>query len=120
MQIDVSSLTFPKKSHRKVITFPNESTLLSEFLGIVIGDGGINNGWQVVISLNALKDASYAEYVSQVIKKLFNLTPAIRKRPNQNTLVVVATSTSLVDFLISKGAVRGNKIAQQITAPQWI
>lgn len=118
--MDASLLQFPNKSHRKIINIPSESFALAEFLGIVLGDGGINNDWQLVISLNSVLDADYSIYIADLIKKLFNITPTVRKRPNQNTLVIVSSSTSLIDFLVSKGAVRGNKILQKIDIPLWI
>lgn len=93
---------------------------MAELIGIVFGDGGINNDWQLVISLNSQTDVEFAKYVSELIKELFEIEVAIRKRPNQNTLVVVASSTNLVDFLVTKGAVRGNKISQNINIPKWI
>ncbi len=89
-------------------------------MGIVFGDGGINNNWQVVFSVNSELDLEYSKYISDLIKKLFSLDVAIRKRPGENTLVVVASSTSLVEFLISKGAVRGNKILNRQHLPKWI
>ena len=35
-------------------------------------------------------------------------------------MVVVCSSTTIVDFLVSKGIVRGNKINQRINIPNWI
>lgn len=113
-------LNYPKKSHRKIINIPLECSELSEFLGIEFGDGGIGNPWQVVISLNSEADSQYADYVAKLGQKLFHIEPKIRKRPNQNTLVVVFSSTSLVDFLMQKGAVKGNKILQKINIPSWV
>lgn len=114
------SLKYPKKSHRKVINFPSKSIELAEFLGIEFGDGGIGNPWQVVISLNSISDRKYADYIVNLGLKLFAIRPALRKRPNQNTLVLVYSSTHLVDFIVNMGAVRGNKILQQIDVPSWI
>lgn len=114
------TLKFPKKSHRKKIKIPRNSKDLAEFMGIEFGDGGINNGWQVVISLNSIKDKEYANYIVRLTKKLFNIEAKTRKRPNQNTLVVVISSTNLVEFLMKKGAVKGHKIIQQINTPYWI
>ncbi len=116
----VSALKYPHKSHRKLIVLPDESEDLAELMGIIFGDGGINNPWQLVISLNSIKDIVYSNYIINLLTKLFNIQTASRKRPNQNTLVLVCSSISLVDFLISKGAVRGNKIAQKINIPFWI
>lgn len=118
--MDFSTLKFPNKSHRKHIKIPLESGNLAELMGIAFGDGGINNLWQLVISLNSKSDLDYSKYVRKLIEKLFKIDVAVRKRPNQNTLVLVCSSSDLVDFLVEKGAVRGNKVAQQIDIPKWI
>lgn len=118
--MEVALLKYPKKSHRKIIRIPSESKQLAELIGIIAEDGGINNDWQLVISLNSIKDVAYSRYIYQLLKKLFNIEVAIRKRPNQNALVLVCSSADLVDFLVVKVAVRGNKINQGIDAPFWI
>ncbi len=113
-------LKYPLKSHRKEISIPQESVYLAEFIGIIFGDGGINNDWQLVISLNSERDLDYSKYVVKLIKTLFSLETSIRKRPRQNTLVIVCSSMNLLDFLIGKGAVKGNKIRQKFDIPKWI
>lgn len=113
-------LKFPLKSHRKKIKIPTESEKLAELMGIIIGDGGINNDWQLVISLNSTKDRNFSGYIKSLLWELFEIKAVIRKRPGQNTLVVVVSSMNLLDYLISKGAVKGNKIAQNIDIPSWI
>jgi hypothetical protein len=118
--VDASLLKYPLKSHRKIVSLPSDTVKLAELLGIVYGDGGIGNKWQVVISLNSVSDATYSVYVSQLIEELFSIKPVIRKRPNQHTLTVVLSSTSVVDFLVYKGAVRGNKLLQLRSIPRWI
>jgi intein/homing endonuclease len=118
--MNLALLKYPKKSHRKIIRIPSESIELAELMGIIAGDGGINNDWQLVISLNSIKDLEYSKYIYQLLKNLFNTEVAIRKRPKQNALVLVCSSTNLLDFLVAKGAVRGNKITQRIDIPVWI
>lgn len=113
-------LQYPNKSHRKPITIPKESEKLAELMGIIMGDGGINNPWQLVVSLNSEKDNDYAHYVKGLIYELFSIDAILRIRPRQKTMVVVATSTTLIEFLVEKGAVRGNKIQQSIDMPFWI
>lgn len=113
-------LRYPNKSHRKIISTPQESALLAELLGIFFGDGGVSNKWQIIISLNSIADLEYSNYVSRLIEQLFHLKPSIRKRPNQNTLVIVCSSTNLLEFLVSKGVVRGNKVLQEFDIPEWI
>jgi DNA-binding transcriptional regulator WhiA len=114
-----SHLNYPKKSHRKIIHIPSESKLLAELMGAEFGDGGINNPWQLVISLNANLDKDYSEYLSANLERLFKIKVHTRIRP-KNTLVLVCSSMNLVDFLTEKGAVRGNKVVQQIDTPAWI
>jgi hypothetical protein len=82
-------LRYPNKSHRKVITLPPESTALSELIGILFGDGGIGNNWQITVSLNSIADLEYSTHVSSLFEKLFHLKSAVRKRPNQNTLIII-------------------------------
>ena len=118
--MDYSLLKYPKKSHRKIVNFPSESKELAELFGIVFGDGGINNDWQLVITLNSNSDLEYSRYVDKLLRKLFKIDAYIRKRPNCNVLVLVCSGSNLIDFLISKGAVRGNKVLQQIDIPHWI
>jgi intein/homing endonuclease len=118
--MELELLTYPRKSHRKSVSLPLESKELAELLGIIYGDGAIGNNWQLVISLNSIKDAHYAGYVSTLIEQLFSISPVVRKRPNQNTLVVVLTSTTIIDYLVQKGAVRGRKLSSQHTIPEWI
>ncbi|PIU68772.1 hypothetical protein COS81_02745, partial [candidate division WWE3 bacterium CG06_land_8_20_14_3_00_42_16] len=89
--MDYSLLKYPRKSHRKIINIPKESKELAELFGIIFGDGGINNSWQLVISLNSNADLEYSYYVRKLLRKLFKIKVAIRKRPNQNTLVVVCS-----------------------------
>lgn len=118
--MDIDLLKFPQKSHRKIIKIPSESIKLAELMGIIAGDGGIGNKWQLTISLNSEKDKDYVTYVKVLIESLFGIIIAQRKRPHQNTTVLSASSTSLVNFLISKGVPKGNKIMSGIDIPMWI
>lgn len=85
-----------------------------------MGDGGINNLWQATITLNAVADAKYARYVSDLCKKLFGILPVMRRRKGSKTLVILLASTSVVDFLVSQGLSRGNKIKNGLNIPDWI
>lgn len=116
----ITCLKYPRKSHRKIVKLPKPSNELAEFLGIMMGDGGINNLWQVTITLNAVKDAQYAIYVSGLCNKLFGILPAVRRRKIGKALVISLASTTVVDFLVSQGLPRGNKIMNGISIPGWI
>lgn len=118
--VDIYTLKYPQKSHRKRVILPKYSVDLAEFFGIMMGDGGINNPWQANITLNSVKDAEYALYISGLCKKIFGIAPAIRKRKTRNALVLSLASTSVVDFLVTNGLVRGNKLKSGLRVPKWI
>lgn len=86
----------------------------------MIGDGGINNEWQVNITLNTDADAEYILYVRALMKKLFDVYPSIRPRRTRGATIVSLASTTVVDFLVHKGLPRGNKLLQGLRIPQWI
>ena len=117
---DINTLKYPNNSHRKKVILPKYSVELAEFFGIMMGDGGINNPWQANITLNSIKDAEYAKYVSILCNKLFDIFPATHKRKTRNTLVLSLASTSVVDFLVKNGLVRGNKLKTGLKIPKWI
>lgn len=117
---DLNTLKYPNRSHRKQAILPQYSEELAEFFGIMMGDGGIGNPWQANITLNSIKDANYAKYVSELCSKLFGITPAVRKRKTRNALVLSLASTSVVDFLVKNGLIRGNKLKAGLKIPKWI
>lgn len=86
----------------------------------MLGDGGINNPWQANITLNAVADKQYANFLVGRCKKLFNVFPAVRKRKSSQGLVISIASTTVVDFLVNKGLPRGNKIKSGLRIPAWI
>ncbi|MES2668221.1 MAG: LAGLIDADG family homing endonuclease [Patescibacteria group bacterium] len=116
----ISSLRYPKKSHRKLVTLPEPSIALAEFFGIMMGDGGINNPWQANIALNAVADKKYAEYVSRLCVGLFGFAPSSIKRKTHQAIILRLSSTTVVDFLVEHGLCRGNKLKQGLRIPTWI
>ncbi len=113
-------LQYPKKSHRKDIRYPRKSSKLAEFMGIVFGDGGINNDWQLTITLNSEVDREYSYHVLQLAKELFDINVAVQKRKRCKALVLRFSSMNLLDFLFKMGAVKGNKIKQRFDIPAWV
>jgi intein/homing endonuclease len=118
--VKVTTLKYPKKSHRKEVVLPKYSKDLAEFFGIMMGDGGINNTWQANVTVNSISDLDYSKYIASLCKKLFDVEPAIRKRKNANALVISLTSTSVVDFLVVNGLPRGNKLKNGLAIPSWV
>ena len=116
----ITTLSYPKKSHRKEVNLPGESLLLAEFVGIMLGDGGINNAWQANVTLNTEADRQYIHFVGALMTTLFAADPRIMSRKTRKATVVSLASTSVVDFLVQKGLPRGNKLALGLRIPDWI
>lgn len=108
---------------RKTITQPLDCNALAEFIGIVLGDGGIGSKFQVVITLHREHDRQYQKFVSDLIQKLFGVNAAIyryRSPRSKHVIGVVCSSAALVEYLLHKGLHGGNKTHQQVRVPAWI
>ncbi len=116
----IASLRYPKKSHRNTVKLPKHSVDFAEFFGIMLGDGGINNPWQANITVNAIKDREYSQYIKELIKLLFGITPKSFVYKTKKALRILANGISLVDFLVSEGLPRGNKLRAGLRIPAWI
>lgn len=106
---------------RKIIKKPENSALLSEFVGILLGDGGMSN-YQIVITFNSQTDKQHSIYIQNLIKRLFGIPSSIilRKWSNDKANNIVISSKNLVDFLLKKGLKVGHKINNKIDIPDWI
>ena len=104
---------------RKIIIQPPFSADLAEWIGIVLGDGGITR-YQVTISFNYPLDAAYAKYVAQLATRLFGLTSSRSVDRNDHTLSLVFSSAELVEALERLGLKRGNKVHHQSDIPGWV
>jgi len=98
---------------------PKKSNKLAEFIGILIGDGGITKS-QITITLNHIDDKEYAKFVIKLIKKLFNVKPSVYHDAKDSVNDIVISRTELVKFFVSLGLPIGNKVKQQIDIPKWI
>lgn len=108
---------------RKEITKPFQSPQLAELIGMILGDGGMNNEYQVVITLHKIHDRKYAEFVRRLVEELFSVKPAVyvgRSGRRKMVVDVVSTGINIVEFLLSKGLSKGNKVKHQVDVPLWI
>jgi transcriptional regulator with XRE-family HTH domain len=103
----------------KGIKRPKSGLQLAEFIGIVLGDGGLT-GYQLKITFNRDTDAEYADFVKELVKKLFKLTPRIIPKKSDKGSDIAIYSKNLVEFLESKGLKRGNKVRNKVDVPFWI
>ncbi|MFA5335753.1 MAG: LAGLIDADG family homing endonuclease [Candidatus Omnitrophota bacterium] len=106
---------------RKDIKRPKRSELLAEFIGIMLGDGGMSK-YQVHITFNREQDKEYADYVGNIVKKLFSV-PSIIVSGGKNDKGddVVVSSRNLVEYLQHfTGLKEGDKIRNKASVPSWI
>ncbi|MSU45180.1 MAG: hypothetical protein EXS47_00920 [Candidatus Zambryskibacteria bacterium] len=100
------------------IKIPRKSILLAEFVGIMLGDGGINK-YHTSITLSS-EEKQYISFVSKKIKELFGVTPKIYKLSYAKAVKIVVNRKQLIDFCQTIGLARGNKIKQQVDIPRWV
>lgn len=103
---------------RKYIIYPQKSSLLAELIGILLGDGSINE-YQVRVYNNSKTDRNYAYFIKKVIHNLFKINPTITVR-DKNTIIVTASSKNLVAFLMDCGMKKGDKMLNGADVPEWI
>lgn len=104
----------PKPVHR-----PNRSAELAEFVGIMMGDGGIST-YQIVVTLHHIDDLEYAAFVADLIRRLFRIEPKIYHSPKNSVNDIVVSRKELVRYLHELGLPIGNKVKQRFDIPEWI
>lgn len=109
----------PHIGKSKKIKIPKKTVLLSEFIGTLIGDGGMNL-YQTTISLNKNTDKEYSKFIEYTILKLFDIKPSIQFRKDTNLIRLVISSVKLVQFLEKLGIQKGNKLRKGLRIPPWI
>ena len=105
---------------RKSIVYPLRSKELAEFIGIMLGDGGLPGTHQITITLNRKTDREYFNFIVALLKKLFSVDCSVRYRKKGLGIDIVVSSTSLVDFLVESGLTTGSKVRNQASVPDWI
>ncbi len=103
----------------KIYQLPTYSDDLAEYVGIMLGDGGVTSG-QSAITLNSEADHDYVKFVMNLGNKLFGEKPKAIKRKNSKAIVIYYNGVSLVRFLVKIGLKIGNKVKQQVGVPDWI
>lgn len=103
----------------KQVQIPAHSTRLAEFVGILLGDGGLTRR-QVYITLHKTDDHLFAIYVKKMIKQLFKYEASLRERRGKKIVIITISRTNLVKFFNKMGLPAGNKVKNQVDAPDWI
>jgi len=103
----------------KEIIAPQKGVDLSEFVGIMIGDGGITNK-QVVVTLNNKTDKLYSVFVEDLINRLFGVKASMNIRKEESVVNITVSRIRLVAFCKSIGLKIGNKLKQNLDIPAWV
>lgn len=103
----------------KSATLPCMSEELAEFIGIMLGDGGMS-AYQLSVTLHSVDDLEYGKYVQKLIYKLFRAKSSVYFRRDVQAHSVVLARKKVVEHLCTLGLVVGNKIDQNIKIPKWV
>lgn len=109
----------PPQFHAKVIHKPHKSAELAEFIGTMMGDGGLSK-YQACITLHHIDDRKYIDFVAKRIKKLFHIAPSLYHTPIDSVFNIVISRVEVVNYLHSLGLPIGNKVKQEFDIPDWI
>lgn len=91
---------------------------LSEFIGIMLGDGCIYKN-QIHISFDK-RNKKYIDYVKKLTKNIFDIDLRTKSIKNTNQFHLYYYNKYLVEKLLEMGLKRGHKIKNQIGVPVWI
>jgi len=98
---------------------PQKNEELAEFVGIMLGDGGITKR-QVIVTLNSKTDRAYSIFVKKLMERLFKIKPSVFYEKEESTVDIYISRTRLVSFCKSIGLKVGNKLKQGLDIPEWI
>jgi len=98
---------------------PLFSERLAEFIGIMMGDGGMSKH-QICITLHHIDDMEYSKFLVKLIIELFKIRPSVYHSVKYSVKDIVISRSELVKYLHSLGLPIGNKVKQQFDIPDWI
>lgn len=106
---------------RKPIHKPKKSKPLAEFIGIMLGDGGMTHAaQQIKITLNNRDDKEYIRFTCGLVEKLFHKKPTLSARKSAAASTISVSNMNLVEYLVALGLKTGNKVKLQVDIPDWI
>lgn len=100
------------------VRFKGISKELAEFIGIMLGDGGIYQN-QITIVIDS-RDSLLKNHIKRLFRNLFKLELHEYKQKNQNALKLYRCNKAIVKILLRYGLKRGNKVKNEIKIPSWI
>lgn len=103
----------------KKVTLPSKSKDLSEFMGLMLGDGTVST-YHISVTLHSVDDYEYSLFVQQLMKKLFSVCPKVYARKNSQAIAVTIARKRVVDYLNKLGLPIGDKIKKRASVPKWV
>ncbi|MDP3992676.1 MAG: LAGLIDADG family homing endonuclease [bacterium] len=104
----------------KEVILPPRSADTAEWVGIVMGDGGITS-YQITITSHSEDDYQYQQFLVKFIYKLFGVHASTTFSKNVKAVSTKISRKLLVDYCVSRlGLITGNKVQQQVCIPLWI
>lgn len=99
---------------------PKFSEEMAEFVGIMLGDGGVSK-YQFTVTLNTVTDKEYSQFVQNLIRSLFEVSPGVSSNKKFLAERIKVSRINLISYLIDTvGLKQGNKVKQQVDIPSWI
>lgn len=103
----------------KPVHLPRKSVALAEFVGIMMGDGGISK-YQIAITLHS-EEKCYKIFIIELIRKLFGVKAGTHKYKYDLANTISVSRIELVKFCTKiLGLPLGDKIKQKLNIPEWI
>jgi hypothetical protein len=99
---------------------PKKSAELAEFIGLMLGDGGISR-FQLNVTLHRYNDHEYGIFVCDLIEKLFSVRPSVIDSRKFLANDYRVSRVNMVRYCVKElGLVKGDKIRQKIDIPNWV
>lgn len=117
-----------KGKELKKINFPNKSYQLSEFVGIMLGDGNIFSKTYPNTTVNCIRVAGnlknekpyLLEFVKPLMETLFKVEASVYRDEEGNELLLAIHGKNMIKFMKKIGVPPGNKVKNEIGIPKWI
>jgi len=98
---------------------PIFSNDLAEFVGIMLGDGGMSD-YQLTATLHRVTDKKYSLFVHRLIKELFDVQAGEYCDKQFLADSVVVSRIGIVKYCEKLGLKKGSKVRQQVDIPPWV
>jgi len=99
---------------------PRYSNKLAEWVGIVLGDGGITTT-QINFTFHLEDDKEFGSFLVKLTKELFDINMKHIESPKYSVRRYYISRKLLVKFCVdSLGLSIGSKVRQQVGVPEWI